>query len=112
MPDCECSLSNKLQAFGIAASLCHHSPPGRVRQVQQDLYQTLAEFANTVDTDQLFTALTPMAEQYSRVIAQDDYELLTRNEHNTLMVSFLRQLSLSAQIMMATMLLNRDPEDR
>lgn len=110
MTGCECSLLQKTSTMGLAATLCHHSPAERVRQIQTDLHEVMAQFTHSIDPDQLFTTLTPLIETYGREIAQDDYDVLTRNEHNTLIVSFLRLLSLSAQTMMTSVLLNRDPE--
>ena len=111
MPDCQCGLTDKVLILGLAAALCPHSPQERVRQTQQDIQDTLAQFAQAIEPEDIFSALAPLAQEYGRSIAQDDYQLLTRNEHNTLMVSFLRQISLAAQAMMTTMLLNRDPGD-
>ena len=110
MQTCECGLSGVLQSLGAAAALCPHSPPDQVQRVQQDLHQVLAQFTTGIDPDNLFQTLSPLAQTYAHSIVGDDYPLLTRNEHNTLIVSFLRQVSLSAQTMLVTMLLHREPE--
>ena len=96
--------------LGTAAGLCPHSPPNEVQKIQSDLREVLAGFTHTVDPDRLFLAIAPLAQDYAQTITGDAYTLLNRNEHNTLVVSFLRQVSLAAQTMIATMLLTREPE--
>ena len=62
--------------------------------------------ADNIPAEELFSKpLREVAETYMRKVVGNDYHLMYQREHNILMVSFLRQVSLGVQALQAGMVL-------
>ena len=107
MPDCQCGIPPEITATANAFPLCHHSDPGKTREIQQKLFELLDGFAQNIPVQDLFSKpLNEVAETYMRGVVGTDYNVLNEQEHNILMVSFLRHAALAMLVMQVSMILN------
>ena len=110
--NCQCGLPEEMRAAGGAATLCHHSSPGAVREAQEQVFTLLASFEQHIDVQDMFSRpLREVAEDYMREIMGDDYGLRNQEEHNVLMIAFLRHMSIGMQGMMVQAILDLHQED-
>ena len=108
---CQCGLPEEMKTAGGAALLCHHSPPARVREVQEQLLTLLNEMEQEIDIQEMFTIpLQELAEKYMRGLLGTDYGLRNQEEHNIMMAAFCRHISIGAQAMMAGLILDISEE--
>ena len=109
---CQCNLPEEMKAAGGAALLCHHSPPDRVRETQEQLLTLLNDMGQEIDIQDMFTIpLRELAEKYMRGLLGADYGLRNQKEHNIMMAAFFRHISIGVQAMMAGLILDISEEN-
>ena len=103
---CQCGIAPQMATAGKANTLCHHSDPEEVRNVQSQLYDILDGMAINIPAEDLFTKpFSQVAEDFMKKAVGDDYNLLNPREHNILMSAFLRQVSIGAQALTTSIIL-------
>ncbi len=113
MKDCQCGLPPEMALAGAAAQLCNHSSLEEAQKVQEQLIELLDGLADNIPAEELFSKpLSEVAETYMRKVVGNDYHLMYQQEHNILMVSFLRQVSLGVQALQAGMVLRLQESGR
>ena len=105
-PECQCGIAPEMATAGKANTLCHHSDPEEVRNVQSQLYDLLDGMAINIPPEDLFTKpFNEVAEDFMKKAVGADYNLLNPKEHNILISAFLRQVSVGAQTLGTTIIL-------
>ena len=113
MQDCLCNLPPEMNNAGLAATLCHHSTPNNITDAQNRLFVLLANFSQQIPAEHMFMRpLNEVAQNYMRDIIGIDYNLINAHEHNILMISFLRHISIGAQALMTTMMLTLNEQEQ
>ena len=106
-PNCQCSLPEEMKAAGGAAALCHHSSPDLVRKAQEQVFALLTGFGQRIEVQDMFNKpLREVSEDYMKGIMGDGYGLRNREEHNILMIAFLRHMSVGMQGMIIQAILD------
>ena len=106
--ECECSITEEMAWAGPCIRLCHHTPTEEAIQVRDRLMDILGGFAQQIDPREMFErTIVQMAEEYRKEAAGRLEKHLTREEQAVINVNFLRNLSLSAQMIMCTMIIER-----
>ena len=111
-PQCKCELPEEMKTAGGAATLCHHSGPVRAREIQGQLVALINDMEQVITVSEMFnTPLREVAERYMKEITGNDYNLRTEEEHNIMMISFLRHMSIGMQAMLAGAILSMYEEE-
>lgn len=113
MQDCLCDLPQEMIDAGLAATLCHHSTTENITDTQNKLFVLLANFSHQIPAEHMFMhPLHEVAQTYMQEILGMDYNLINAYEHNVLMISFLRHISIGAQTLMTTMMLGINEQNQ
>ena len=112
MQECLCNLPPEMDNAGLAATLCHHSTLNNITDAQNRLFVLLANFSQQIPAEHMFMRpLNEVAQNYMQDILGMDYNLINAQEHNVLMISFLRHISIGAQALMTTMMLSLNQQN-
>ena len=107
-PECQCEISPDMVWAGPAIQLCHHSSPQEALQVQERLMDLMTNFAQNIDANTMVEkTIIELAEEYRKQAAGRLRRLLTPEEHTIININFLRNLSLAAQTISCTMIIDK-----
>lgn len=106
MTPCQCDLPEQMSWAGPAAQLCQHSNAEAAMEIQVNLAELDAILAQEIPPEKLLsTTLIELSEQYKREVVGEDFNLMTQEEHNVLMLNFLRHVGICIHTLMSTMVL-------
>ena len=107
-PECQCEISPEMVWAGPAIQLCHHSSPQEALEVQEKLMDLMTNFAQNIDANSMVDkTILQLAEDYRKQAAGRLRRLLTPEEHTIININFLRNLSLAAQTISCTMIIDK-----
>ena len=113
MPDCQCRIPKTMSWAGPTALLCHHSTADQARELQQRLMDLLEDLPNAIPAEELAQKnVKELAEDYKKAIVGDDYNLMTQEEHDILMIAFLRHLGIAIHALMATIIITKGQQEQ
>ena len=106
---CECAITNEMIWAGPCVSLCHHSTAQEAGEAREKLLDVLGTFAQDIDPREMFDkSIVQMAEDYRKEVAGKLDRFLSRDEYIVININFMRNLSLAAQMIMCTMIIDRN----
>ena len=109
MQECNCQLPESMSWAGPAAQLCHHSDNKAVQEIEAKLLAILQDFHVTIPFDEMGTkTIMDLADKFKMDTVGDDFKYMNQAEHTILMIAFLRNLSISAQALMANLILRHE----
>ena len=109
--ECQCAISPEIAWAGPAIALCHHSTAAEADKVREKLLAMMEEFAQNIDPNTMFNkTIIQLAEDYRRQAAGKMQKLLNQDEHRVININFMRNLSLAAEMIMCTMIIQRNGE--
>ena len=107
-PECQCEISPDMVWAGPAIQLCHHSSPQEALEVQERLMDLMTNFAQNIDANSMVDkTILELAEEYRRQATGRLRRLLTPEEQTIININFLRNLSLAAQTISCTMIIDK-----
>ena len=108
-PRCQCLITDRMAWAGPAVALCHHSTAAEANDVREKLLDVLGDFTQTIDPNTMFNkTLLQLAEDYRQQVVGKMEMLLNEDEHNIVNINFMRSLSLAIEMIMCTMIVQRN----
>ena len=108
---CQCAISPEMAWAGPAIALCHHSTAAEANEIREKLIAMMEDFAHNIDPNAMFDkTIIQLAEDYRRQAAGKNERLLNQDEHRVININFMRNLSLAAEMIMCTMIIQRNDE--
>ena len=108
---CQCAISPEMTWAGPAIALCHHSTAAEANKIREKLMAMMEDFAHNIDPNAMFEkTIIQLAEDYRRQAAGKNENLLNQDEHRVININFMRNLSLAAEMIMCTMIIQRNDE--
>ena len=109
-PECECAITNEMVWAGPVIQLCHHSSREQAEEAIEKILDILGIFTQQITPEQMSTrTIAEMAEEYRKDAAGRLEHLLTQDETAIININFMRNLSLAAQMLLCSMIMQRDP---
>ena len=108
-PECQCNITPDMVWAGPAIQLCHHSPAATASEVREKLMDLMGDFSQNIDPEAMFKkTIIQLAEDYRRQAAGNLHRLLNEDEHMAININFMRNLSLAAEMIMCSMIIQRN----
>ena len=108
-PECQCEISQEMIWAGPAIQLCHHSSAAEAEEIREKIMDLMANFAQNIDPSTMFDkTIIQLAEEYRRQAAGKLARLMDEDEHHIININFMRNLSLAAQMLTCTMIIDRN----
>ena len=108
-PECQCNITPDMVWAGPAIQLCHHSPAATASGVRERLMDLMGDFSQNIDPEAMFNkTVIQLAEDYRRQVAGNLHRLLNEDEHMAININFMRNLSLAAEMIMCSMIIQRN----
>ena len=107
-PECQCQIGPDMVWAGPAIQLCPHSSAAEAEEIRGRLMDLLQNFAQNIDPNRMFDkTIIQLAEDYRKQAAGRLKGLMNEDEHHIVTINFMRNLSLAAQMLTCTMIINR-----
>ena len=107
--ECECSITNEMVWAGPVIQLCHHSSKEEAEEAREKLLDILAVFSQSINPQEMFNkTIIEMAEDYRKTAADKLERFLTPEETAVININFMRNLSLTGQMIMCSMIIQKD----
>ncbi len=111
-PECECAITPEMAWAGPALALCHHSPAALATETREKLLDMMGDFSQNIDPNAMFKkTIIELAGDYRRQVAGKMERMLSQDEHLVININFMRSLSLAAEMLMCTMIIQRNGEE-
>lgn len=108
-PRCECSITNEMIWAGPVIQLCHHNSREDAEEAREKLLDILAVFTQGINPQDMFNkTIIELAEDYRKMAADKLDRFLTQEETTNININFMRNLSLTAQMIMCSMIIDRE----
>ena len=107
--ECQCNITPNMVWAGPAIQLCHHSPAAEASEVREKIMDLMGDFSQNIDPEAMFNkTVIQLAEEYRRQAAGNLHRLLNEDEHMVININFMRNLSLAAEMIMCSMIIQRN----
>ena len=108
-PECQCNITPDMVWAGPAIQLCQHSTAAEASGVRERLMDLMGNFSQNIDPEAMFSkTVIQLAEDYRRQAAGNLHRLLNEDEHMVININFMRNLSLAAEMIMCSMIIQRN----
>ena len=108
-PECDCSITNEMVWAGPVIQLCHHSSAAEAEEAQEKLMDIMGVFAQRISPQEMFSkTIMELAEDYRKEAAEEMEHFLNREEAAIININFMRNLSLSAQMLLCSMIMQKE----
>ena len=110
-PRCECPTGPETAWAGPAIALCHHSTAAEAAGVMEKLLAIMEDFPQNIDPKTMSgKTIARLAEDYRQQAAGNIHRKPDRDEHMVININFMRTLSLTAEMIMCAMIIQRNEE--